>query len=215
MGNLQLNAHRSLNNVGPGPTSQLSYGHSSVSPENQETEEASAYSGTSRIIHVADRRDSPQRNRSRHTTDSPKDRTEQLYMQGQESTHPTSSMRGVPSTNYHPSPPSHDMPSSYMMPGTSRSQNPQSQTSYAPSSQTYYNDSYQQQTAYPAQHYQYQNYVVDSSGNSSSGDSAPHAASYNPTPMYTVEYNPAATGMVNAAMRDYDLAWLSNYRPPR
>jgi len=211
---LQRNAHSAISAVGPGPTSQLSYGEVSMSPDPPESEEASAYSGTSRIVHVADRKTSPQTVRSRPNTDSPKERTEQTFMnsRAQETpAHPVSSMRGI-LPGYQP-PPTASHQQQFVV-GSQPGNPPEPYGQGQSSQQTYYGDGYQSAAQYPAQQ-GYQTvppYVIDSSG--PSGGAAPSMDQYGANSMpYNGEYRSVANGMVNAAMRDYDLTWLDRFEP--
>lgn len=163
-----------------------------------------------------DRHTSPPRNRSRHATDSPKDKVENLAY-SQEIVHPTSSMRGMAS-----GPPT--TTTTYPASGTSylmqedppRTQSSHSQPPAYTTAQPYYTSSY---PAYPSQdqYPQYPSYTMDSSTASTPSDSHTQSqTTYDPGQVYSMEYNSAAAnGMMNAAMRDYDPNWLAYYRPQR
>jgi len=216
---LQRNAHSAISAVGPGPTTRPSFGNVSMSPDPTESEEASAYSGTSRVVRVADRKTSPQVMRSRPNTESPKENSEQLFMSmnAHEPTgHPVSSMRGAPSA-YSTQPP---MQSHYIVGNQSR-ESPESYTGMHQQQvqQPYHSDNYSPPTSYPPQQ-AYQTvppYVIDNSSGSTAGV-APTMDQYgNNTIPYNGEYRPAAAaasnGMMNAVMRDYDLNWLDRFEP--
>jgi len=211
---LQRNAHAAISAVGPGPAAGPSFGQTAMSPDPAESEEASAYSGTSRIIRVADRKTSPQVIRSRPNTESPKENNEQVFMNmnaHEPTAHPVSSMRGAPS-GYSTQPP---MQSHYIAGNQSR-ESPESYTGMHQQQvqQPYRNDNYSTPAPYSSpQIYQtVPPYVIDNSGPTAGVGmdqygNMPYNSEFRPTT------TPVSNGMMNAVMRDYDLNWLDRFEP--